>query len=233
MPLGPFLSAADQGQSFTNTEPSSDHDDCAPCDSPETDYSEAEEGDAATEELYQEYIKGGTLSESSEEAEQLFLAYIQGGVDRNVVEGSVDGEMTKKEEEGNADHVYQRVTDRGLSNLDNPGLRIKREDEAWSSPGAKRRVSPEIEDLPDYKSPRLGNKQENVKIERNVSESNPRTTSLDDDVHSSHMENIRQYKETFLAPIKDEVESKYGHLDIQHPWLDRFQFTKRHNNDSL
>ena len=226
MPLGPSLPVADQGQAFANTDPPSDRDDCSPYDSPETDYSEAEDGGVATEELYQEYIKGGTLSESSEEAEELFLAYIQGEVNRNVVEASAEGKTTEKEEEeeGNANHVYQHITDQGVSNLGNAGVRIKREDEAWSSPGVKRRISPEIEDLPAYKSPRLGAKQENVKTERKVNESNPRTTNIDD---------IPQHKETVLAPIKDEVEPKYRHLDNQHPWLDRFQFTKRHNNESL
>ena len=55
MPIGPFASAADQGQSFTDIEPHRDNDDCASDNSPETDYSEVEDGDVATEELYQEY----------------------------------------------------------------------------------------------------------------------------------------------------------------------------------
>ena len=205
MSLGSSQLAAEQPQPLTNTEPQSISGDCASDGSRETDYGEGEEEGVAVEELYQEYIKRETASEYGGGTDDMFLDHIQGAVDQIGVDANVDGKVIEKEEAGDANHMYQQVNSQSIPSLDSAGLCIKREEGAWSSPGVKRRIYLGIEDLPDYKSPRLEVKQENAKTEQKVNVLDPMSTTLEYDLHSSHMGNIPQYKEIFLGAAKDDV----------------------------
>lgn len=193
--------------------------DCATPDSDETNYSETDYG----EDLFEDLVPG----------------YGDGDGEENILKASNVDKLIKKEKDDNEGYLeYSNLPAQIDSQKPLTGytsdLWIKRQEEDWSSPTKKRRASQGIEDAPNPKSTRNEARPQAIKYEDSAADQTRRLTT----VHPNHFyADIQRNRTKVVTPghqTKGEVKMEdYDGPEAQHPWLGRFRFTKRHNNNSL